>query len=143
MNTLLVIDDEPDIHRVLGPVLTAAGWTVLSASTAAHGLRTARVNTIKVTLLDLGLPDVDGKEIIRKLHETNSMSIIVISARHQGSEKIAALDAGADDFVDKPFDPLADEYPYPVEAIDMTYDGLHPSDKGYDIIANMLIDVLK
>lgn len=103
MNTLLVIDDEPDIHRVLGPVLTAAGWNVLSAHTAAQGLRAARGNTVKVTLLDLGLPDVDGKEVIPKLQETNAMSIIVISARHQGSEKIAALDAGADDFVDKPF----------------------------------------
>jgi two-component system KDP operon response regulator KdpE len=103
VNTLLVIDDEPDIHRVLAPVLSAAGWNVLSAHTAAQGLRAARGNTIKVTLLDLGLPDADGKEVIPKLQETNAMSIIVISARHQGSEKIAALDAGADDFVDKPF----------------------------------------
>lgn len=103
MSTLLVIDDEPDIHRVLDPVLTAAGWKVISARTAAQGLRAARGNTVKVTLLDLGLPDVDGKEVIPKLQETNAMSIIVISARHQGSEKVAALDAGADDFVDKPF----------------------------------------
>jgi two-component system KDP operon response regulator KdpE len=103
MNNLLLIDDEPDIHRVLKPVLSSAGWEVLSATTAAQGLRTARANTVKVVLLDLGLPDVDGKEIIVPLQATNPLSIIVISARHQDAEKVAALDSGADDYVDKPF----------------------------------------
>lgn len=103
MTKLLVIDDEPDIHRVLKPILTAAGWTVVGAQTATQGLRAARSNTIRVVLLDLGLPDVDGKEIIEQLQTTNPLSIIVISARHQDSEKVAALDAGADDYVDKPF----------------------------------------
>jgi two-component system, OmpR family, KDP operon response regulator KdpE len=103
MSSLLVIDDEPDIHRVLRPVLTGAGWEVLGAMTAAHGLRVARANTVKVVLLDLGLPDADGKEIIDQLQTTNPLSIIVISARHQDLEKVAALDAGADDYVDKPF----------------------------------------
>lgn len=103
MTRLLLIDDEPDIHRVLTPVLTGAGWKVLGATTAAHGLRVARANTVGIVLLDLGLPDVDGKEIIDQLQATNPMSIIVISARHQDSEKVAALDAGADDYVDKPF----------------------------------------
>ena len=103
MNTILVIDDEPDIHRALAPVLASAGWQVLSAGTAAHGVRLARANTVCVVLLDLGLPDADGKEIIGELQGSNPLSIIVVSARHQDTEKVAALDAGADDYVDKPF----------------------------------------
>jgi two-component system KDP operon response regulator KdpE len=103
MTTVLIIDDEPDIHKVLGPVLSSAGWTVLSAATAAHGVRVARANQVSIVLLDLGLPDVDGKEIIEELQRSNPLSIIVVSARHQDSEKVAALDAGADDYVDKPF----------------------------------------
>jgi two-component system, OmpR family, KDP operon response regulator KdpE len=103
MKTLLLIDDEPDIHRVLKPVLATAGWRVIGAQSAAQGLRAARSNAVRIVLLDLGLPDVDGKEIIAELQSLNPMSIIVVSARHQDVEKVAALDAGADDFVDKPF----------------------------------------
>jgi two-component system KDP operon response regulator KdpE len=103
MTTVLIIDDEPDIQRVLAPVLSSAGWSVLSAATAAHGVRLARANLVAIVLLDLGLPDADGKEIIEELQRTNPLSIIVVSARHQDSEKVAALDAGADDYVDKPF----------------------------------------
>lgn len=103
MTTVLIIDDEPDIHKVLAPVLSSAGWSVLSAATAAHGVRVARANQVAIVLLDLGLPDADGKEIIEELQRTNPLSIIVVSARHQDSEKVAALDAGADDYVDKPF----------------------------------------
>ena len=103
MTTVLIIDDEPDIHRVLAPVLSSAGWSVLSAGTAAHGVRVATANHVSIVLLDLGLPDADGKEIIETLQRTNPMSIIVVSARHQDGEKVAALDAGADDYVDKPF----------------------------------------
>jgi two-component system KDP operon response regulator KdpE len=103
VKTLLLVDDEPDIHRVLKPVLTTAGWNVVSAQSAAQGLRAARNNNVRLVLLDLGLPDVDGKEIIGQLQSLNPMSIIVVSARHQLHDKVAALDAGADDFVDKPF----------------------------------------
>jgi two-component system KDP operon response regulator KdpE len=103
VSNLLIVDDEPDLHKVLKPVLANAGWSVISASTAAQGLRAARANNIRVVLLDLGLPDVDGKDIIPQLQSTNALSIIVISARHQDAEKVAALDAGADDYVDKPF----------------------------------------
>nr|WP_314444134.1 response regulator [uncultured Sphingomonas sp.] len=103
MTTILIIDDEPDIHRVLAPVLSSSGWSVLSAATTAHGVRVARANQVSVVLLDLGLPDADGKEIIEELQRSNPLSIIVVSARHQDSEKVAALDAGADDYVDKPF----------------------------------------
>ena len=103
MTHLLLIDDEPDIHRVLSPVLISAGWDVLNATTAAQGVRLASKTAVSIVLLDLGLPDADGKDIINKLQATNPLSIIVVSARHQDCEKVAALDAGADDYVDKPF----------------------------------------
>ncbi|PSJ36169.1 response regulator [Allosphingosinicella deserti] len=103
-NRILILDDEPAIARVLQPVLEATGSTVLTAANAQAGLHVARTAAINVVLLDLGLPDADGKELISTLRSFGDMAIIVISARHQGSEKVAALDAGADDYVDKPFD---------------------------------------
>ncbi|WP_318531690.1 response regulator [Sphingomonas parva] len=101
---ILILDDEPAIARVLRPVLEATGSTVFTAANAQEGLRAARDNAVNLVLLDLGLPDADGKELISSLRGFGEMAIIVISARHQGTEKVAALDAGADDYVDKPFD---------------------------------------
>ncbi len=100
---LLLIDDEPAISRVLEPVLRAAGWEVITAATGAAGLRAAKAEAVDIVLLDLGLPDTDGKEIIPMLIAEGRIAIIVISARHQEDEKVAALNAGADDYVDKPF----------------------------------------
>ena len=100
---LLIIDDEASIARILQPVLGATGWTVFSAANAVEGLRMAREQAVDVVLLDLGLPDADGKELLPHLKRLGSTAIIVISARHQEAEKVAALDAGADDYVDKPF----------------------------------------
>jgi two-component system KDP operon response regulator KdpE len=100
---ILIVDDEPTIARVLLPVLEATGAIVFSASTAAEGLRLARDKAANMVLLDLGLPDADGKDLIAELRQADEMAIIVISARHQETEKIAALDEGADDYVDKPF----------------------------------------
>ena len=100
---ILIIDDEPAIARVLQPVLTATGCSVFTAASAAEGLSAAREHAANVVLLDLGLPDADGKEIIPELQNLGDIAIIVISARHQEPEKVAALDAGADDYVDKPF----------------------------------------
>lgn len=101
---ILIIDDEPAIVRILHPVLEATGWTVFSATTAVEGLRVARAEAPEIILLDLGLPDMDGKELIPSLGRLDEIAIIVISARHQETEKVIALDAGADDYVDKPFD---------------------------------------
>jgi len=101
--TLLLVDDEPPIQRVLGPVLGADGWTVFSAQTAAEALRCSELEALDVILLDLGLPDADGKDIIGALRKNGNVAVIVLSARHQEAEKVAALDAGADDYVDKPF----------------------------------------
>jgi two-component system KDP operon response regulator KdpE len=100
---ILLVDDEPPILRVLAPVLRADGWTVFEAENAQQALACAAHDPIDVVLLDLGLPDADGKEIIPALRSADEVAIIVLSARHQESEKVAALDAGADDYVDKPF----------------------------------------
>lgn len=103
MKTILIVDDEPAIALALGPVLAADGWTVIEAESAAEALRRADEEVIDLVLLDLGLPDADGKEIIPVLHGKDVVAVIIISARHQEAEKVAALDAGADDYVDKPF----------------------------------------
>ncbi|MGE0776093.1 MAG: response regulator transcription factor, partial [Sphingomonadaceae bacterium] len=100
---ILIIDDEPAIAQTLKPVLTAQNYSVTTAATAADALRRARQTAYEVALLDLGLPDADGKEIIANLRALSCRSIIVLSARHQESEKIAALDGGADDYLNKPF----------------------------------------
>jgi two-component system KDP operon response regulator KdpE len=101
--TLLLVDDETPIQRVLAPVLRADGWRVLEAVNAQEALACAAREAIDVVLLDLGLPDADGKDIITGLRSGPGAAVIVLSARHQESEKVAALDAGADDYIDKPF----------------------------------------
>lgn len=100
---ILIIDDEPAIAQTLKPVLAAQNYGVTTASNASEALRRARQTAFDVALLDLGLPDADGKEIIGNLRTFSCRSIIVLSARHQEAEKIAALDGGADDYLNKPF----------------------------------------
>ncbi len=100
---VLVVDDEPQILRFLKPSLAAAGYDVVTAMTAAEALKAAATGSPDIILLDLGLPDMDGKEVIRRLREWSATPIVVISARDREAEKIAALDLGADDYVNKPF----------------------------------------
>lgn len=100
---ILVVDDEPQIHRFLGPALEAAGYEPLRAGTAAEGLRFAAERSPALVLLDLGLPDGDGKAVIAKLRGFTEAPIVILSARDQEAEKVAALDAGGDDYVEKPF----------------------------------------
>ena len=100
---ILLIDDETALVRSLQPVLIAEGYQVDSAGSAAEALKKAKDKIFDIILLDLGLPDADGKEIISALLGLNSLSILVLSARHQEAEKVAALDRGADDFINKPF----------------------------------------
>src|SRR5262245_52832558 len=97
---VLVMDDEPPSRRV---ALLANGYQVLEATTAQEGLTQAATHQPALILLDLGLPDLDGLEVTRQLREWSTMPIIVLSARGRESDKIAALDAGADDYVTKPF----------------------------------------
>jgi two-component system, OmpR family, KDP operon response regulator KdpE len=100
---ILVVDDEPQILRFLRPSLTAAGYDVITASTGSEALKLAAAKAPDAILLDLGLPDMDGKTVIAKLRQWSAVPIIVVSARDQEKEKIDALDFGADDYVDKPF----------------------------------------
>ena len=99
---LLLVDDEPQIIRALTPALAAAGYAVETAATGEAALSLMAGAPSDVMILDLGLPDIDGKEVIRRVREWSEAPIIVLSARDLESEKIAALDLGADDFVNKP-----------------------------------------
>ena len=100
---ILVIDDEPQIHRFLGPALDAAGYEHVRADTGAAGLREIARKAPDAVVLDLGLPDQDGKETLQKARAFYRGPIIVLSARDKETEKIDALDLGADDYVEKPF----------------------------------------
>jgi len=100
---ILIIDDEISIAQTLRPVLESQGYSVDIARDAREGLVKAKASHVDVTLLDLGLPDADGVDIIGQLRGLNDGPIIVLSARHQEAEKVRALDEGADDYIDKPF----------------------------------------
>ncbi len=101
--SVLIIDDEAPILRILRTALKADGYQVAEAATGAHALTLVAQRTPDVIVLDLGLPDMDGKDIIYKLREWCDAPIVVLSARHDEAERIAALDEGADDYVTKPF----------------------------------------
>jgi two-component system KDP operon response regulator KdpE len=100
---LLVVDDEPQIRRFLKTSLSAHGYDVIEADSAAAALRVATTARPDVLVLDLGLPDQDGTEVIRRIREWSPLPIIVLSARGSEDAKVAALDLGADDYVTKPF----------------------------------------
>jgi two-component system KDP operon response regulator KdpE len=100
---ILVIDDEPQMHRFLQPALTAAGFEALRANTGAEGLRAIASASPDAVVLDLGLPDMDGKDLLRAARAFYSGPVLVLSARDREVEKIATLDIGADDYVQKPF----------------------------------------
>lgn len=103
LQRILVVDDEPQIQRFLKPALIAAGFDVETAATAAEAKRLAATRAPALIVLDLGLPDGDGKTVIETIRAFSAVPIIVLSARDQEIEKIAALDLGANDYVEKPF----------------------------------------
>jgi two-component system KDP operon response regulator KdpE len=100
---VLVIDDEPQIHRFLSPALDAAGYEPKRADSGQEGLRGIALWSPDAVVLDLGLPDMDGKDVLARAREFYKGPIIVLSARDREAEKIAALDLGANDYVEKPF----------------------------------------
>jgi two-component system KDP operon response regulator KdpE len=100
---VLIVDDEPQIRRFLRASLSAHGYRVSEASCGREALTLTTTERPDLLLLDLGLPDMDGLEVIRRLREWSTVPIIVVSVRGQEAEKIAALDGGADDYVTKPF----------------------------------------
>jgi two-component system KDP operon response regulator KdpE len=101
--TVLVVEDEPEIRRILHASLGAEGYRVVESATGRRGAIDAGSHKPDLAIVDLGLPDFDGIEVIRRIRSWSSMPIVVLSARIQERSKIEALDAGADDYVTKPF----------------------------------------
>lgn len=100
---VLLIEDEPQMRRFLRITLQTQGYRLVEAASGEEGLREAASRNPDVVLLDLGLPDLDGLEVTKRLREWTQTPIIVISAREQEQDKVKALDAGADDYLTKPF----------------------------------------
>src|SRR5512145_1893114 len=100
---VVLIEDEPQIRRFLRATLGGQGYRLFEATTGADGLVEVASRQPDVVVVDLGLPDMDGLQVIRRLREWSAVPIIVLSARGQEQDKVAALDAGADDYVSKPF----------------------------------------
>ena len=100
---ILVIEDERNILSFITSVLESQNYQVISASNATKGLSQAASSTPDLILLDLGLPDLDGTEVIQKIRTWSAVPILVISARTQEQDKVLALDLGADDYISKPF----------------------------------------
>jgi two-component system KDP operon response regulator KdpE len=103
MPTALIIDDEMQIRRLLRMALESKGYTVREAETGQLGLQEAVFHKPDVILLDLGLPDMDGVAVLKRLREWSEVPVLILSVRDQEQVKIAAFDAGADDYVTKPF----------------------------------------
>jgi two-component system KDP operon response regulator KdpE len=101
--TILVVEDEPDIRRFLRSSLGAEGYRVVEAENGTRGVIDAGTHKPDLAIVDLGLPDLDGVEVIRRIRSWSPMPIIVLSARAREQAKVEALDAGADDYVTKPF----------------------------------------
>lgn len=104
MSRILVIDDELSIRRMLQVLLEGAGHTMTSADDGSHGLHALALEKPDLLILDLGLPDIDGLEVLRRLREWSSVPVLILSARPDPADKVNALDLGADDYLTKPFD---------------------------------------
>ena len=100
---VLVVEDEKPVRRFLRACLDGEGLRMLEAETATEGLTLAAQHSPDLVLLDLGLPDIDGLEVVRRLREWSQVPIVIISARGAETQKVEALDAGADDYLVKPF----------------------------------------
>ena len=101
--SVLVVDDEPAILRFLKPAMEANNYEIAAVGTVAEALKRIASDAPDIVVLDLGLPDGDGKDVIQRVREWSDVPIVVLSARDREIEKIQALDLGADDFVNKPF----------------------------------------
>ncbi|MGA3175369.1 MAG: response regulator [Syntrophorhabdales bacterium] len=100
---ILIVDDEKQIRRMLRTALTSCGYDISEASSGQEGLSQAAIFHPDLIILDLGLPDLDGTEVIKRLREWAQVPIIILSVREHETDKIKALDAGADDYITKPF----------------------------------------
>jgi two-component system KDP operon response regulator KdpE len=104
VSRILVIDDELSIRRMLQVLLEGAGHSMISAGDASHGLHALALEKPDLLILDLGLPDTDGLEVLRRLREWSCVPVLILSARPDPTDKVSALDLGADDYLTKPFD---------------------------------------
>ncbi len=104
-DAILLVDDEANIRLTLGAKLRALGHTVIEAADGTGCLSAAATPAVGLVVLDLGLPDLDGVDVLRALRSWSQVPVLVLSARDDQAQKVAALDAGADDYVTKPFDP--------------------------------------
>ena len=102
---ILLVDDEIAIQRAVGPLLRSRGYEVEIAGTGADALRMVAAHPPDLIVLDLGLPDLEGTEVCRRIRATSRVPIVVLSARGAEADKVNALDLGADDYVTKPFGP--------------------------------------
>ncbi len=100
---ILIIEDEQEIRRFLRTILTTHGYHPIEAASAEEGRRLIAGHAVDLVILDLGLPDQDGLDLMRQLREWSGIPIVVVSAREREAEKVTALDAGADDYLTKPF----------------------------------------
>ncbi|TAP39943.1 response regulator [Arthrobacter sp. S39] len=105
MTAVLVVDDDPHLLKVLNIALQANGYAVTTATNGKSALLAATQQALALIILDLGLPDIDGTAVIKQLRTWNEVPILVLSARHTSDDKVEALDAGADDYITKPFGP--------------------------------------
>lgn len=137
MNILLV-DDEPAILTALRPVLTAMGHEVFEAETARGALQAMKDIPLQLILLDLGLPDADGLQIISKLKQETDASIVILSARHLEDDKVHALDQGADDYIDKPFS--LEELMARIRVVERRHSGLSSGTSGKLVTEEITID---
>ncbi|KGK82188.1 DNA-binding response regulator [Stutzerimonas degradans] len=101
--TILIIDDEPQIRRFLRISLAAQGYTVVEAATGAQALTQIALAQPDLAVLDLGLPDMDGKDVLARLRQSSQIPVLVLSVRAGEGEKVQVLDGGANDYVNKPF----------------------------------------
>jgi two-component system KDP operon response regulator KdpE len=134
---VLVVDDEPQLLRALQINLRAEGYSVTVAANGTEALRLAASRPPDVLVLDLGLPDLDGAEVIRGIRGWSDMPIVVLSARHGSADKVEALDAGADDYVTKPFG--LDELLARLRAVERR--SAHPSPGGVVDAGDLVIDL--
>src|SRR5262245_33784422 len=102
---ILLVDDEASIQRAVGPLLRSRGYDVETAGTGAEALALVGERTPDLIVLDLGLPDMEGTEVCRRIRKGSKVPIVVLSARGAEADKVNALDLGADDYVTKPFGP--------------------------------------
>jgi two-component system, OmpR family, KDP operon response regulator KdpE len=100
---ILIIEDEPQIRHFLRTTLTAEGYRVIEAQNGERGALEAATHKPDLVMVDLGLPDLDGVEVVKRIRAWSALPILIVSARNEEADKVAALDAGADDYVTKPF----------------------------------------